>query len=66
MHSKSDKIEITINDKADKIINKRFNSPKNRYQNYFELIKGPEFVFDYVHSFYYKCHNVNGSRFCRR
>ena len=31
----------------------------NRYQNNFELMKGGEFVFDYVHLLYYKCHKIN-------
>ena len=32
MHSKSDNIEIMINDKADEVIEKRFESFPNRYQ----------------------------------
>ena len=47
MHSKSDKIEITINDEADEVIKELFDPLKNRYQNNFELMKGTEFVFDY-------------------
>ena len=32
----------------------------NRYQNNFEkLMKGSEFVFNYVHLLYYKCHKIN-------
>ena len=48
MHSKSDNIEIMINDEADKVIEQLFDSLKNRYQNNLESIKGKEFVFDYV------------------
>ena len=33
MHSKSDNIEIMINDEADKVIEELFKSLKNRYQN---------------------------------
>ena len=48
MHSKSDNIEIMINDEADKVIEQLFDSLKNRYQNNLKSIKGKEFVFDYV------------------
>ena len=47
MHSKSDNIEIVMNDKADEIIEELFDSLKNRYQNNLELMKGSEFVFNY-------------------
>ena len=33
-----------INDNADKVINERYNSSKNRYQNNFELMKDHEFA----------------------
>ena len=42
----SDRIEIMINDKADKVIKQLSKSLKNRYQNNLESIKGSEFVFD--------------------
>ena len=48
MHSKSDNIEIMINDEADKVIKELFNSLKNRYQNNLESIKGSDFFFEYV------------------
>ena len=36
---------------------------KNRYQNNLERkIRGNEFVFDYVHLLYYKCHRINFNR----
>ena len=57
MHSKSDNIEIMINDKADEIIEELFKSLHNRYQNSLEkLIKGSESVFDYVQLLYYNCY----------
>ena len=36
---------------------------KKRYQNNPELLKGSEFVFDYVHLFYYKCHERSPSHY---
>ena len=58
MHSKSDNIEIMINDEADKVIEQLFDSLKNRYQNNLESIKGKEFVFDYVQLSCYKYHKI--------
>ena len=40
MHSKSDNLEIIINDEADEVIKELFHSLKNRYQNNLELMKG--------------------------
>ena len=62
VYSKSDNIEIMINDEADEVIKELFDSLKNRYQNNLELMKGCEFVFDYVRLLYYKCHNTNPNR----
>ena len=59
MHSKSDNIEIMINDDADEVIEELFKSLKNRYQNDLESMKGSEFDFDYVHLLCYKCHKIN-------
>ena len=59
MHSKSDNIEIMINDEIDEVIEGLIKSLKNRYQNNLESIKGSEFVFHYVHLLYYKCHKTN-------
>ena len=59
MHSKSYKTEIIISDEADKVIKKLFESIKSRYQNNFQSMRGSEFVFDYVHLLYYKCHKIN-------
>ena len=50
MHSKSDNIEIMINDETDEVIEEPFESLKKWYQNDLqESMKGSEFVFDYVH-----------------
>ena len=57
MLSKSDNLEIMISDKADEVIEKLFKSLLNTYQSNLEkLIRGSEFVFDYLHLLYYKCH----------
>ena len=52
-------IEIMINNGADEVIRKLFNSLKNRYQNNLESIRGSVFVFDYIHLLYYKCHKIS-------
>ena len=59
MRSKSDNIEIMINDEVDKVIKELFDSLKNRYQNDLESMKGSKFIFDYVQLLYYKCHKIN-------
>ena len=59
MHSKSDNIEIINSDVTDEIIEKLFNSLKNRHQNNLQLMRGSEFVFDYIQLLYYKCHKIN-------
>ena len=61
MHSKSDNIEIMVNDEAGEVVKELFDSLKNRYQNILEFMKGCEFVFDYVQLLYYKCHRINPS-----
>ena len=40
MHSKTNNIEILINDEADEVIKELFDSLKNRYQNNLESIQG--------------------------
>ena len=62
MHSKSDNIEIMINDEADEVMKNLFDSLKSGYQNNLESMKGSEFVFDYVQLLYYKCHKTNFNR----
>ena len=55
MHSKGDNIEIMVNDVADEVTEDLFKSLQNSYQNNLEeSMKGTEFVFDYIHLFYYK------------
>ena len=44
------------------IMEKLFNSLKNKYQNNLQSMRGSEFVFDYVHLLYYKCHKINLNR----
>ena len=39
MHSKSENIEIIVNDEADEVINELFDSLKNTYQNNLESMK---------------------------
>ena len=48
-----------INDDVDEVIEKLFESIKNRYQNNSESVEGSEFVFDYVHLMYHKFHKIN-------
>ena len=60
MHSKSDKMELMTNEKADEVVEEFFKSFLDRYQiNLEKLMKGSEFVFDYVHRCYYKYHKIN-------
>ena len=59
MHSKSDNIEILINDEADEVIKELFDSINNRCRNNLESMKRSEFFFDYIHLLYYKCQNIN-------
>ena len=59
MHSKSDNIEIMINDETDEVIKVLFHSIKNRHQNNLESMKGSEFGFDHVHLLHYISHKMN-------
>ena len=60
MHSKSDSIEIMINDKADEVIEKLFQSLLSRYQIGLEIsMKDSDVMFGCVHLLYYKCHKIN-------
>ena len=47
-----------MNDEAEEVIKELFDSLKNRYQNNLESMKCRDFVFDYVHLLYYKCHKI--------
>ena len=62
MPSKSDNIEIMINDEADKVIQNVFDWVKNGYQNDLESTNSGEFVFDYIVLLYYKWHRINPNR----
>ena len=60
MHSKSDNIEITINDWADEVIEEMFKSFLNRYEIGLETsMWSSDFIFDCVHLLYCKCHKTN-------
>ena len=52
-----------INEKADEVIEKRFESLLNRYQIGLEKsMGGSDFIFDCVHLLYYKCHKISFQR----
>ena len=60
MHAKKDNIEFIINNKADAVIEKLFESLLNRYQIGLETsMRGNDFVFDCVCLLYCKCHKIN-------
>ena len=59
MHSKSDSIEIIINDQADELIEGPFESILNRYRIGLETpMRGSGFIFDFVYLLYYKSHKI--------
>ena len=62
MHSESENIQTMISDITDEIIEKCFNSLKKRNQNNLQSIRSSEFVLDYVHLLYYKCHKIKLTR----
>ena len=52
-----------INDKSNKVIEELFQLLLSSCQIQLETsMKGSDFVFDYVHLLYYKCHKVNPNR----
>ena len=51
MHSKSDNVEIMINDEAEEVMKELFYLLKNKYQNNLESMTGNEFVFNYIFSY---------------
>ena len=57
IYSKSDDIEIMINDEADGVIKELFDSLKNRHQNNLESLEVSAFVFDY--GIYYIINVIN-------
>ena len=53
MHLKSDSIEIMINDKANKVVKKLFESLLNRYKSGLETsMRGSNFNFIFVFIYY--------------
>ena len=48
-------------DEEDEVMN-IFDSFRSTYQNNLELMRGSEFVFDYVQLLYYNCHEINFNR----
>ena len=59
IHLKGDYTKIMISDEADEVIKKLFDSLKNRYQNSLQVMRGGEFIFDFVQLMYGKCHEKN-------
>ena len=60
MHSKSNNVEIKINDKPGEVIEELFQLLLSKYYIGLETsMKGSEFVFYYVQLLYYKCHKIN-------
>ena len=52
-----------IYDNTYEAIKEFFESLLNRYQNELEtLIRGTDFMSNYVHLIYYKCHKINRNR----
>ena len=60
MHSKSDNIEIMMNDKADEVKDELFQSLPTKFQNGLETsMNVGDFIFDCIYLLYYKCHKIN-------
>ena len=60
MHTKSNNVELMIGNETDKIIEERFESLLQRYQEGLEgSVTGSEFVFDTADLLYYKCHQIS-------
>ena len=60
MHSKSDNIEILVNDEADEVIKEIFEQLLNRYQTGLETSMGcSDFIFDCVNLLHPKCYKIN-------
>ena len=64
MHSKSDNIEIMINDKADEVIGELFEYffIKSYQIGLKTSMRSSDFIFDYVRLLYDKCHKINFKR----
>ena len=48
-----------MNDEADQVIKELLIYSNINIKNILEPVKGSEFVSDYVHLLYYKCHKIN-------
>ena len=60
MHSKSDNIEFMTYDNAHEVIEEIFASFLNRYKTGLQTsMCGSDFIFNFVHLLYYKCHKIN-------
>ena len=60
MHSERDNIEIMMNDKADEVKDKLFQSLPTKFQNGLETsMNVGDFIFDCICLLYYKCHKIN-------
>ena len=63
MDSKSDNVEIMINDRPYQVIEELFEPLLSRYHFGLEtLLKDSDFISDCVHLLYYKCHKINLKR----
>ena len=59
LNSKSNNIEIMINDEPDGVIEEIFRLLLSKYQIGLETsMRSSEFVFDCVHLLYYKCYKI--------
>ena len=54
--SKSDNIEIMINDKTDEVVKDVFESLLSRYQKRLRRINGIGWYYLYVHLLHFRCH----------
>ena len=60
MHSKSNNIEIMVNDKLEDVIKELFQSLLSRYQIGMKTsMRVSDFIFDCVHLLYYKCDEIS-------
>ena len=59
MHTRSDDIEIMVNDEADEVIEKKIQSLFSKYQYELgTLMKGRDYIIDSFHLLYYKYHKI--------
>ena len=50
-----------IDNEVDEVITELFDSVRNTYENNLELMRGSEFVLDYVRLLYHKFHIINSN-----